>query len=85
MKEHKYVAKYFCFHKDAGDEQLQNSRTIEVRKFNPTTSDETFETFFENKRRTGGGGIEKIDADDRAKGIIRVTFVEAGGEWCTFL
>ena len=82
MKEHKYVDEYLVF---TGEEQLQNSRTIEVRKFNPNTSDETFETFFENKRRTGGGEIEKIDADDRAKGIIRVTFVEAGGEWCTIL
>ena len=50
-----------------------------MRGFNQSTSEDTIETFFENKRRSGGGDIEKIETSDRENGIIRVTFVDPEG------
>ena len=56
----------------------QDANTIEIRGFNPATSDETIESFFENKRRSGGGEIKRIRVD-RTNGVVRITYYDPGG------
>ena len=56
----------------------QDANTIEIRGFNPETSDETIESFFENKRRSGGGEIKGIHVD-RDNEVVRVTYFNPKG------
>ena len=55
-----------------------DANTIEVRGFNPGTSDETIESFFENKRRSGGGKINGIHVD-RENDVVRITYFDPKG------
>ena len=52
--------------------------TIEVRGFNMATCDETIESFFENKRRSGGGDINTIEID-KTNEVIHVTYYDPTG------
>ena len=57
-------------------EEEQESRTIEVTGLSATTTKDSIEMFFENKRRSGGGEVEHVDyAPDQGKAIV--TFANA--------
>ena len=55
-----------------------DEHTIQVRGFNATTSDETIVSFFENKRRSSGGDIKKIEID-RTNGVTYITYCDPTG------
>ena len=55
-----------------------DDHTIQVQGFNAETSDETIESFFENKRRSGGGDIKNIEID-RTNEVIYVTYCDPTG------
>ena len=55
-----------------------DDHTLHVRGFSATTSDETIESFFENKRRSGGGDIKNIKID-RANEVIFITYCDPTG------
>ena len=61
-----------------GPQDHEYGNTIEVRGFNPTTSDETIESFFENKRRSGGGELEGIHLN-RVNDVVRITYKDPRG------
>ena len=55
-----------------------DDHTIQVRGFSAATSDETIESFFESKRRSGGGDIKNIKID-RANDVIYITYCDPTG------
>lgn len=60
--------------------RIQESRTIEVTGLAPKTTEDAILNFFENKRRTGGGEIERVNfIPDR--GIAFITFAAAESEY----
>ena len=53
----------------------QDDHTIQV---NAGTSYETIESFFENKRRSGGGDIKNIEID-RTNEVVYITYFDPTG------
>ena len=58
--------------------QRHDVDTIEVRGFSASTSDDTLVSFFENKRRSGGGDIKESHLD-RSNNVFTATFEQPGG------
>ena len=58
--------------------QRHDVDTIEVRGFKASTSDETLVSFFENKRKSGGGDITKSHID-RTNNVFTATFEQPAG------
>ena len=52
--------------------------SIEVRGFKKATSDVTIESFFENKKWSGGGDIAHFERDEE-NNVIRITFCDPEG------
>ncbi|KAK3094887.1 hypothetical protein FSP39_007507 [Pinctada imbricata] len=49
---------------------------IEVRGFKDSTSPDTIEMYFENKRRSGGGEIKGINSEKMEDGVVFIEFEE---------
>ena len=56
------------------EEQIQESRTIEVTGLASTTTKDSIKNYFENTRRSGGGDIEDVEFMPE-KGYAVVTFL----------
>ena len=57
----RHEVKLQCATHIAGQAQdLWDGKTIEVRGIITSTTDDTIELFFESKRRSGGGPVEKV-------------------------
>ena len=55
-----------------------DGKTIEVRGINTFTTDDAIELFFESKRRSGGGPVEKMTRDTD-NNVTYVTFEDPLG------
>ena len=55
-----------------------DGKTIEVRGINTSSTDDAIEMFFESKRRSGGGPVEKIQRDAENH-VTYVTLENADG------
>ena len=55
-----------------------DGKTIEVRGLNTSTTDDAIEMFFESKRRSGGGPVEKVTRDTD-NNVTYVTFENTKG------
>ena len=58
------------------NEEIQESRTIEVTGLASTTTKDSIINYFENTRRSGGGEIEDVEFTPE-KGYAAVTFLSA--------
>ena len=65
-------------HTSAQAHDAWDGKTIEVRGINTSSSDDAIEMFFESKRRSGGGPVEKIQRDAESH-VTYVTFENADG------
>ena len=57
---------------------LGEVRTVIVGGLSPETSNQAVEMFFENRRRSGGGRIEKLERCQ--PGVAHITFASAEGQ-----
>ena len=57
---------------------VSDGKTIEVRGINTFTTDDAIEMFFESKRRSGGGPVEKVTRDTDSN-VTYVTFEDPLG------
>ena len=71
------VMSMLCF-KMSSAQNVWDGKTIEVRGINTSTTNAGIEMFFESKRRSGGGPVEKIQRDAE-RHVTRVTFQNADG------
>ncbi|XP_067657069.1 protein mono-ADP-ribosyltransferase PARP14-like [Haliotis asinina] len=55
------------------EEDTKPSATVQIRGYSKGSSDDAITLYFENRRKSGGGAIEKFTRDDK-KGIIIITF-----------
>ena len=62
-----------------GGDMPREGSTIEVRGFKATTKDDTIESFFENKRRSGGDEINHFERDEE-NNVIRITYHDPAGQ-----
>ena len=58
------------------NEEIQESRIIEVAGLVSTTTEDSIKNYFENTRRSGGGEIENVEFTPE-KGCAVVTFLSA--------
>ena len=72
-----FVTYVFCF-KVCPAQNAWDGKTIEVRGFNTSTTDDGIELFFESKRRSGGGPVEKVTRDTD-NNVTYVTFEDPLG------
>ena len=63
---------------DSTEDVDDRERTVAVRGLHPSTSKETVELYFENKR-SGGGPVDDVTMDAE-KGVAYVTFEKTEGE-----
>ncbi|XP_071792696.1 uncharacterized protein [Asterias amurensis] len=56
-----------------GSHNESYEQLIEVTGFKPSTDDEIFKLYFENRGKSGGGEIETIERDSKT-GAVRITF-----------
>jgi hypothetical protein len=54
--------------------------TIEVRGFKATTTDDTIQSFFENKRKSGGDDIKHFKRDEE-NNVIHITYCDPAGQF----
>ena len=54
-------------------QNVWDGKTIEVRGIKTSTTDDAIEMFFESKRRSGGGSVEKVTRDT-GNNVTYVTF-----------
>ena len=66
-----------CF-KVSPPPDVWDGKTIEVRGINTSTTDVGIELFFESKRRSGGGPVEKLTRDTD-NNVTFVTFEDPLG------
>ena len=59
-------------------QNVWDGKTIEVRGIKTSTTDDAIELFFESKRRSGGGPVEKV-TQDKDNNVTYVTFEEPLG------
>ena len=59
-------------------QDVWDRKTVEVCGLNPSTSYDGMLLFFENKRRSGGGEVDKVQRD-MDKTVALVTFKNTGG------
>ena len=67
----------FCF-KVSPAQDVSDGKTIEVGGINTSTTDDAIELFFESKRRSGGGPVEKVTRDTD-NNVTYVTFEDPLG------
>ena len=61
-------------------EDMEESRTIELNGLAPTTTEDSIRNFFENTRRSGGGDIESVEFNSE-EGFAVITFMSAESEF----
>ena len=59
-------------------QDVSDGKTIDVRGIITSTTDDAIELFFENKRRSGGGPVEKVTRDTD-NNVTYVTFEDPLG------
>ena len=74
----RYVTLKCATHIAARAHDTWDGKTIEVRGINTSSTDESIEMFFESKRRTGGGPVQKIQRDAESH-VTYVTMENADG------
>ena len=61
-------------------EDMEESRTIELNGLAPTTTEDSIRNFFENTRRSGGGDIDSLEFSPE-EGFAVITFMSAESEF----
>ena len=61
-------------------EDMEESRTIELNGLAPTTTKDSIRNFFENTRRSGGGVIDSVEFNPE-EGFAVITFMSAESEF----
>ena len=61
------------------DSDAEKGKTIQVAGLAPSTTEDSILNYFENKRRSGGGEVEKVDLR-KETGTAFVTFKDANGK-----
>ena len=61
-------------------EDMEDSRTIELNGLAPTTTEDSIRNFFENTRRSGGGDINSVEFNPE-EGFAVITFMSAESEF----
>ena len=61
-------------------EDMEESRTIELNGLAPTTTEDSIRNFFENTRRSGGGDIDSVEFN-LEEGFAVITFKSAESEF----
>ena len=61
-------------------EDMEDSRTIELNGLAPTTTEDSIRNFFENTRRSGGGDIHSMEFNPE-EGFAVITFMSAESEF----
>ena len=61
-------------------EDMEDSRTIELNGLAPTTTEDSIRNFFENTRRSGGGDIDSVEINPE-EGVAVITFMSAESEF----
>ena len=61
-------------------EDMEESRTIELNGLAPTTAKDSIRNFFENTRRSGGGDIDSVEFNPE-EGFAVITFKLAESEF----
>lgn len=61
-------------------EDMEESRTIELNGLAPTTTEDSIRNFFENTRRSGGGDIDSLEFNPE-EGFAVITFMSAESEF----
>ena len=61
-------------------EDMEESRTIELNGLAPTTTENSIRNFFENNRRSGGGSIDSLESNPE-EGFAVITFMSAESEF----
>lgn len=59
--------------KEADEESPGSPCTIEVSGFKDTTSKDNVEFYFDNNKRSGGGGVEEVKGEVE-DGVLLITF-----------
>ena len=62
-----------------GSHNESYEQLIEVTGFKPSTDDEIFKLYFENRGKSGGGEVETIERDSKT-GAVRITFKDPSGK-----
>ena len=61
-------------------EDMEDSRTIELNGLAPTTTEDSIRNFFENTRRSGGGDIARVEFNPEKRFAV-ITFMSAESEF----
>ena len=61
-------------------EDMEESRIIELNGLAPTTTEDSIRNFFENTRRSGGGDINSVEFNPE-EGFAVITFMSAESEF----
>ena len=64
----------------ADQEDMEESRTIELNGLAPTTTEDSVRNFFENSRRSGGGDIDSVEFNPQERFAV-ITFMSAESEF----
>ena len=64
----------------ADQEDMEESRTIELNGLAPTTTEDSLRNFFENSRRSGGGDVDSVEFNPQ-EGFAVITFMSAESEF----
>ena len=64
-------------------EDMEESRTIELNGLAPTTTEDSIRNFFENTRRSGGGDIDSVEFNSE-EGFAVITFMSAESEFVDY-
>ena len=64
-------------------EDMEDSRTIELNGLAPTTTEDSIRNFFENTRRSGGGDIDSVEFNSE-EGFAVITFMSAESEFVDY-
>lgn len=65
---------------EAEDEAAGPRCTIEVRGMKESTSKDSVELYFDNKRKSGGGEVEEVKGEVE-DGVLYVTFENEESKW----
>ena len=63
---------------ESSEEEHEEAGAIKVTKLPPGTSEEAITLFFENRKKSGGGDVEKVEYDEANHSAV-VWFTEAEG------
>lgn len=64
-------------------EDMEESRTIELNGLAPTTTEDSIRNFFENTRRSGGGDIDSVEFNSE-EGFAVIKFMSAESEFVDY-